>query len=415
MIDLIIDSLTSLGIPDATAEYFSHGLAVLLILIFSYLTYIITKKIVLRILAHYIYHNRFLWDDYLFNRKVFNRLSLITPAIIVYWSASIFPVYISTIQKLSMAYIIIVGLLVIDAFLDAIEDIYKTFEVSKHKPIRGIIQVIKIFLYIIGGIWFISLLIERSPLLLLSGIGALTAVILLVFKDSLLGLVGGIQLAANDMVRIGDWIEMPKYGADGDVIDISLNTVKIKNFDNTITTIPTYALISDSFKNWRGMQESGGRRIKRSIHIDSTSITFCTEEMLERFKKIQYITEYLEQKLQECQIHNQEHDVDCSQLVNGRRLTNIGTFRAYLHAYLKNHPKIHKEMTHMVRQLPAGESGLPLEIYAFTTDTAWVNYESIQADIFDHIFAVIPLFDLRIHQNPTGYDMRHMLSVKENT
>jgi len=405
------DFLAARGVSATYLDYIANGMAFVFIFIVSMLVYIVIKRILLRILSHYIYANRFKWDDIILDKKVFDRLCYIIPALVFFLSAGIFPGYQAGIQKLCLAYIVLIGLLVIDALLDAAETIYKTYEVAKFKPIKGIIQIIKIFLYVIGGIWFIAILIDRSPLLLLSGIGALTAVILLVFKDSLLGLIGGIQLSANDMVRIGDWIEMPKYGADGDVIDISLNTVKVKNFDNTITTIPTYALISDSFKNWRGMHESGGRRIKRSVFIDSSSIRFCTDEMLERFRKIQYLADYLEQKLRECRQHNLEHGVDCSQPVNGRRLTNIGTFRAYLMAYLQNHPEIHKGMTYMVRQLPPTENGLPVEIYAFTKDTAWVSYESTQADIFDHILAVVPLFDLRIHQNPTGYDLRQAFPV----
>lgn len=400
------DSLATRGVPAAYLDYIANGMAFVFIFLVSMVIYVVMKKIVLRILSRYIYANRFKWDDIILDKKVFDRLCYIIPALVFFLFSGVFPGYQTEIEKFCLAYIVVAGLLVVDALLDAGEEIYKTYEVAKFKPIKGIIQIIKIFLYVIGGIWFIAILIDRSPLLLLSGIGALTAVILLVFKDSLLGLVGGIQLAANDMVRIGDWIEMPKYGADGDVVDISLNTVKVKNFDNTITTIPTYALISDSFKNWRGMQESGGRRIKRSVFIDSASIRFCTEEMLERFKKIRYLADYLEQKLSECRQHNLEHGVDCSHPINGRRLTNIGTFRAYLMAYLKNHPEIHKGMTYMVRQLPPTENGLPVEVYAFTRDTAWVSYESVQADIFDHIFAVVPLFDLRIHQNPTGYDLR---------
>lgn len=383
-------------------------LAALSIILIASIANILTKKVVLPTLSYYIGRNRFRWDDVLLERKVLNRLSLFTPAIVVFVFSGVFPEYHSLLQRLSLSYMVLIGIYVMDAFLDAVEDIYKTFEVAKHKPITSLMQVVKIAVYLLGGIWFISTLIDRSPLLLLSGIGALTAVFMVVFKDSLLGLVGGMQLAANDMVRIGDWIEMPKYGADGDVIDISLNTVKVRNWDKTITTIPTYALISDSFKNWRGMQQSGGRRIKRAVYIDTTSIKFCTEEMKERFKKFQHITEYMNRKEKELEEYNKEHNVDPSQLVNGRRLTNVGTFRAYLQEYIKHHPGIRKDMMAMVRQLQPGEFGLPIEVYCFTNTTIWVEYEAIQADIFDHIFAVIPHFDLRVHQNPTGYDFRFL-------
>ena len=243
--------------------------------------------------------------------------------------------------------------------------------------------------------------------------GAMTAILLLVFKDSILGLVASIQLTSNDMVRIGDWIEMPKYGADGDVIDVTLHTVKVQNWDKTITTIPSYALISDSFKNWRGMAESGGRRIKRAIYIDLTSIKFCTSEMLDRFEKFQLITDYIRTRKAEITEYNQEHQVDTSELINGRNLTNVGTFRAYLVAYLHHHPKIHQDLTFLIRHLPPGEQGLPIEIYVFSNDQVWANYEAIQADIFDHIFSVVPMFDLRLFQNPTGADFQQFTATGE--
>ncbi|MGB7453231.1 MAG: mechanosensitive ion channel domain-containing protein, partial [Lysobacterales bacterium] len=242
-----------------------------------------------------------------------------------------------------------------------------------------------------------------------SGIGALTAVLMLIFRDAILGFVAGIQLAANKMISNGDWIEMPKYGADGDVMEVTLTTVKVQNWDKTITTIPTYALISESFKNWRGMQDSGGRRIKRSINIDMNSIRFCNEEMLNRFGKIQYISEYIDTKKHELEAFNKATKVDNASLANGRRMTNVGTFRAYVEAYLQNHPMINLQMTFLVRQLQPTEYGLPIEIYVFSKDQVWANYETIQADIFDHILAVIPEFDLRVYQNPTGSDFRGLV------
>jgi miniconductance mechanosensitive channel len=231
---------------------------------------------------------------------------------------------------------------------------------------------------------------------------------MLVFKDSLLGLVAGIQLTGNDMVRVGDWIEMPKYGADGDVIDISLNTVQVQNFDKTITMIPSYALISDSFINWRGMQSSGGRRLKRSLYIDTSSIMFCTEEMIEKFIRVHYLSDYMIQKEREIAEYNAKNQFDRNNPVNGRALTNIGVFRAYISNYLKNHEGINQNMTLIVRQLEPSEHGLPIEIYAFTNSVDWAVYESVQSDIFDHLFAVAPEFGLRIFQNPSGADVRNM-------
>lgn len=408
MIEFLNELLTGSGVAKELSVYISNGIAIGLIILLSWVANLITKKIILQLLERIIKRNTFKWYEILLERNVFSRLSHITPAIVIFAFAGVFPQYQDVIQRFSIAYMILVGIFSLDALLSAVEDIYKSFEFSKLKSIKSFIQVIKMFVYVIGGIWFVATIIDRSPVILLSGIGALSAVFMLVFKDSLLGLAGGVQLIANDMVQIGDWIEMPKYGADGEVLDISINTVKVQNFDNTITTIPTYTLISDSFKNWRGMQESGGRRIKRAIYIDSTSIKLCTDEMLERFEKFQYISEYIQSKKMEINNYNLKDGMEQTQLLNDRRPTNIGVFRVYLQAYLKNHPSIHSEMTQIVRQLPLTEHGLPIEIYAFTNDTNWVNYESIQADIFEHILAVVPQFDLRIYQKPSGYDLHSM-------
>jgi len=403
---MVIEQFVKLGIKTDTASYLAHFMMIFLVIGLSILAYFITKKVVIKVLTHYINNNKITWDNIILEKRVFHKLSHIVPAIIIYYFASIFPDFQHIIQKGASTYIIIVGVMVIDSLLNAMNDIYRTYEISKVKPIRGYIQVIKIFVFVIGGIVVIANLMGESPFILLSGIGALSAVLMLVFKDSLLGLVAGVQLTSNDMVRVGDWIEMPKYGADGDVIDISLNTVKVQNWDKTITTIPSYALISDSFKNWRGMQNSGGRRIKRSIYIDTSSITFCTEEMLEKFKTIHYLTDYITEKENEIKAYNLENNIDKSNKVNGRALTNIGVFRIYILNYLKNHPGINQNMLMIVRQLAPGEYGLPIEIYTFTNDVRWVVYESVQADIFDHIFAVAPEFGLRVFQNPTGSDFR---------
>jgi miniconductance mechanosensitive channel len=301
--------------------------------------------------------------------------------------------------------VLLVGLIAVNGILNAANDIYLRYPVSQRVPIKSYLQVIQLVMSIAVGIFVISIAIEKEPWALLTGLGALTAILLLVFKDTILGFVAGIQLVANDMVRTGDWIEMPKYGADGDIAEITLNTVKVQNFDKTVTTIPTYALISDSFKNWRGMQESGGRRIKRSVFVDVSSICFCTPEMVEKFSKIERIKDYVQQKQAELAAFNREHHIDETVTVNGRRMTNIGTFRAYLVAYLRHHPKIHQEMTFLVRQLQPTDKGLPIEIYVFSDDSAWAKYEAIQADIFDHIFAAMSEFGLRPFQRPTGYDI----------
>lgn len=405
--------LEGYGMSEVTVGYLSNLIMAVFIALVCILANVLTKKIVLKTIIHIINNNRYTWDKIILEKKVFHKLSHLVPAIIIYSSASIFPSYQILIKKLAIIYMIIVTIMVFSALLNAVEAIYRTFEISKIRPIKGYIQVAKILLYIIATILVISSLIGQNPLIILSGFGALSAVLMLVFKDSILGLVAGVQLSSNDMVRVGDWIEMPKYDANGDVIDITLNTVKVMNFDKTITMIPSYALISDSFKNWRGMQASGGRRIKRSINIDTTSISFCTEEMIEELQKIHYLTDYVTTRWDEINIYNMEHQINTESKVNGRQLTNIGVFREYIHQYLRNHPKIHKDMTLIVRQLAPGDNGLPLEIYAFCNDTNWAVYESVQADIFDHIFAVAPTFGLRAFQNPTGHDIVHLKESKE--
>ncbi|WP_096273278.1 mechanosensitive ion channel family protein [Paucisalibacillus globulus] len=410
--DFIVEQLNNFGIENPKAvKALSVTIMILFIAILCIIANFIAKHIVIRIITHIVKRNKFQWDDILLERKVFRKLSHIVPAVIIFSfaEAETFPNYTDLIKQLAVAYIIIVGITIINSFLNAINDIYQTYEISKIRPIKGYIQVVKIVVIIIGVILVIASLIGESPLVFLSGIGALSAIFMLVFKDSILGLVAGVQLTANDMVRVGDWIEMPKYDADGDIIDISLNTVKVQNWDKTITMIPAYALISDSFKNWRGMQNAGGRRIKRSIYIDTTSIAFCTEEMVEKFKQIQILTDYISKREHEIVEYNEKNHVNRNNPVNGRAMTNIGVFRSYISNYIQRHPGINKNMTLMVRQLAPTELGLPIEIYAFTSDIRWDVYESIQADIFDHLFAVASQFELRIFQSPSGNDMRSMV------
>lgn len=409
MAELFKEWIQGLGAAEGMAAFLSVGASVITVLLAGIVAKILVRYGLLQALKVYAKFSGTRWEDILIRRKVVARLSNFAPAVIIHMFAGVFPAYEDLIRKSAFSYMVIAGLLVIDPLLDSVNEIYKRFEVSKEKPIKGFLQIIKLLMYITGAIVVIGILIDRSPWLLLSGIGALTAVLLLVFQNTILGFVAGIQLTSNDMVRLGDWIEMPKYNADGDVIDITLHTVKVQNWDRTITTIPTHALISDSFKNWRGMQESGGRRIKRSIYIDMNSITFCTEEMLQRFEQIHYLTEYIRVKRKEIEAYNKQHGADPAQAANGRRMTNIGTFRAYVSSYLKAHPKIHQGLISMVRQMPPGEHGLPIEIYCFTNDTAWANYESIQADIFDHIFSVLPQFGLRVFQSPSGQDFKEGL------
>jgi miniconductance mechanosensitive channel len=355
------------------------------------------------------------WDDKLVERHVFDRLSHLAPALVIYALLPLaFPetsAIQGAIRRLAVAYMVIAGTLVLDALLSALIDIYDTLPIARARPINTYVQVAKILAYFVAAILVLAVLLDRSPWGFLTGLGAMTAVLLLVFKDTILGFVASVQLMSHDMVRRGDWIEVPKYGADGDVIDISVTTVKVQNWDKTISMVPTYALISESFKNWRGMSESGGRRIKRAIYLDMNSVQFCTPQMLERLDRIALLRDYLRSRRAEIEAYNREHNVDESEIVNGRHMTNLGTFRAYVTAYLRAHPKIRKDMTFLVRQLAPGPTGLPLEIYVFSADQAWANYESIQADIFDHLLAVIPQFGLNVFQSPAGADVRQALAT----
>ena len=375
------------------------------LLLVCFVSYYATRRYLIRGLYYILRRTEYKWDDILIEKGVFNHLAYLAPAIVLYYGVHLFPSIAEPAKRIISAYIFLNIILWLGKLLTAGEAIYNTYPISKKYAIKGSVQILKIVLYILGLIIAISLLIDQSPWVLLSGIGAITAVLLFVFKDTILSFVASIQILMDDMVRVGDWIEMPKYGTDGSVVDMALHTVKVQNWDNTITTIPTYKLIEDSFKNWRGMSDSGGRRIKRSILIDQSSIRFCDDEMIEKFEKIQILNEYVRRKKAELDAYNKEHGIDTSQVVNGRRMTNVGTFRAYVIAYLRNHPKIRQDLTFLVRQLAPTPEGLPLEIYVFSNDIVWANYEAIQADIFDHILAVVPEFGLRVFQKPSGHDL----------
>ncbi len=400
--------LSTQGMSGAAVVWLGRLGAALVLILLAFVANWLTKRILLAVVSGVIRRSPTHWDDVMLERGVFTRLSHIAPALIIYFGAGAFPELQDTIQRISLVYMMLAGLSVGHAFLDGVEDIYRGYEVSRQKPIKGYLQIVKIVLTIFVLVAAIAFLLGRSPWLMLSGLGAMTAILLLVFKDTILGLVASVQLSSNDMVRIGDWISMPKYGADGDVIDVTLHTVKVQNWDRTITTIPAYLMVTDSFTNWRGMSESGGRRIKRSVFLDMTSVRFCTGEMLDRFERFQLIRDYVRGRRAQIEEYNREHAIDTSELINGRHMTNLGTFRAYLQAYLKNHPKVHKEMILMVRHLAPGPTGIPIEIYFFSNDQDWVNYEGIQADIFDHVLAVVPVFGLRVFQNPSGHDVQEL-------
>ena len=405
----INEILLSWGFSQSWADDLTSGIILVVILAIAFLGDAICRHIILTAVARLVKKTKATWDDIVFDRKVLTHVSHLVAPILLY---ILLPLAISNlgllsfIQRICMIYIIAVFLKFISSLLTALFHVYSEKEQFRDRPLKGLLQTVQVILFFIGGIIIVSILIDKSPMVLLTGLGASAAVLMLVFKDSIMGFVSGIQLSANNMLRVGDWIQMPKYGADGTVIEVTLNTVKVRNWDNTITTIPPYALVSDSFQNWRGMQESGGRRIKRSIRIDMNSVKFCTPEMLAKYKKIQLLKDYIEETEKVIEDYNKEHGIDNSILVNGRRQTNLGVFRAYLTNYLKSLPTVNQDLTCMVRQLQPTEQGIPLELYFFSAIKAWVPYEGVQADVFDHVLAIIPEFDLHVFQNPTGEDFR---------
>lgn len=404
--------LIGLGVEETSAMYLKLVILLLFLLIFSYIINLIVKKILIRSIRSVIKKTKTVWDDALVENKVFISLSHIAPAVVIYLTTPFifedFPDAIPYVLRLPNAYISAVLIIVAINFLNTLKYYLENTKLFKDKPLDSYFQLAKITIYIIGSIIILSFLLNKSPLYFFSGLGAMTVVLLLIFRDTILGFVASIQLSANDMVQVGDWISMPKYGADGDVIEMKLTTIKIQNWDKTVTTIPTYAFISESFKNWRGMSESGGRRIKRSLNIKISEIKFCSVEMLERFKKFQLIKDYIEEKSNDIEEYNKENKIDKSYLINGRHLTNIGVFREYAEAYVKNNADINLNMTCMVRQLLPTEKGLPIEIYTFSNSQEWVRYEGIMSDIFDHLIAAVPEFDLEVFQNPTGTDFRKL-------
>ena len=382
------------------------GLAVLLLI--ALLADLVTRRYLVRLVERLTAKSPIDWDNTIARHGVFRHLAHLIPLVIIHFGIDLVPnvppgVY-AALEKIVVVLMVWTGLRAADSFLDAAGEIFRGLPISKDRPIQGFLQLFKIFMYVAGAIIIVSIAIGRSPLVLLGGFGALTAVLMLVFKDTILSVVASIQIASNDMIRVGDWVEMPGYGADGDVIEIALHTVKIQNWDKTVTTVPTHAFISDWFRNWRYMSESGGRRIKRDLLIDQSTIGFLTEEQVEGFRRFDLLRDYLSGK--EAEISEANRPVDGEDPVNARRLTNVGTLRAYIYRYLRNHPLINQEMTLLVRQREPTADGLPIQIYCFTATTVWAQYEDIQSDIFDHILAIVPEFGLRVFQHPSGEDVR---------
>jgi len=391
--------------------YWSAVTVILLVVCLA--SYLFTRGLIIRLIHASLRRTRNKWDDLFIEKRVFVPLSLLAPVIVFNYAGSLIHGFPQALLRLAYPLAIFAIVMALDRLLSAGLEVYRRKPIARRWPMKGYVQVVKLLLYISAGIIAVCQLLDQSPWAFLSSIGALTAFLLLIFRDTILSFVAGIQIVSNDLMRVGDWIEMPKFNADGEVTEIALYTVKVQNWDKTITTIPTYRFMEQSFKNWRGMKISGGRRIKRSIYIDQLSVRFCDMDMIKKFRKIQLLQNYIDAKLKELDEYNRVHDVDDSVVVNGRRMTNLGTFRAYLVEYLRSKPEIRNDMTFLVRQKAPGPDGLPLEIYVFAADTKWANYEAIQSDIFDHVLACVGEFGLRVYQRPSGHDLGALCAREE--
>lgn len=384
------------------------GLLVLLVV--AWLAGVLTRLVLLRVMRQIAAHTAWTWDDALFQYGVFRWLARLVPMVVIQFGLGLVPGLperaARVIGDMAQAFMVVFVVMAISRTLTALESQYQQTPAGAQRPLKGLLQLTKLLLFIIGALLVIGIVTDKQVGLLLSGLGAMSAVLILIFKDTILGFVAGVQLSSNDMLRVGDWITVPGAGADGDVVDITLYTVKVRNFDQTIVTVPTWKLMSESYQNWRGMAESGGRRIKRTLNLDASSVHFLSAEELTGLSRFRLLGDYLKAKQGELEAWNQQLGEAAEQPFNRRRLTNLGTFRAYVSAYLQQHPQIHHEMTCMVRQLASSAQGVPLELYCFTATTAWAEYENIQADIFDHLIALLPEFGLALYQQPSGHDLR---------
>jgi miniconductance mechanosensitive channel len=402
----MLNLLTSNGLGLEMAHYVFLGIGLIFLLLVCLLGNFVTKKFIVQGIRKLIKNSKNDWDDILLEKKVFHSLSTLVPLIFIQYLSipilSHFSFLIPFVHIVVKVSLVLVITSVMIKTLKTLDEVSTRIPYYKDKPIGSYVQLVNIMINVVAAILISATILNKDPLALLGALGALTAVLMLVFKDTILGLVASIQLSSHDMVRVGDWVSMPKYETDGDVLEITLNTVKIQNWDKTISTIPTYAFISGSFKNWRGMKDSRGRRIKRSINIDMTSIRFCKDEEITQYKSVELLKDYIESIQKLIASHNVTNRHDKAYLLNGRNLTNIGLFREYAHQYLLANKNLRMDLTLMVRQLEPTENGLPIEIYCFSNNIEWAEYEGIQADIFDHLLSSISNFDLEIFQNPTG-------------
>jgi miniconductance mechanosensitive channel len=394
-------------------KFFNNELKYVAIILLAFLAYLLFRRVLIPLLKKVAKKTTTAFDDILFQKKVLHRFSLLAPIIVLKSFTYLLPLlkpFLDTLFSISLSLVIT---FTIGAILGTVSEYLQQLEKFKERPIKAYIQIVIIIVYSVGFVYTFGLAIGSSPMQIITGLGVFTAVIALLFKDPILSFVASIQITSYDLIKVGDWIEVPKYNADGDVIDVSLSVVKIQNFDKTITSIPTYKLIEDSFKNWRGMKIAGARRIKRSVFIDQATIKFCDDEMIDKFEKIKLISEYIKIKKTELADYNKNIEQSAELVINQRRLTNIGTFRAYLMEYLKQRNDLRKDFTFIVRQLEPGPEGLPIELYIFVDTTEWAVYENIQSDIFDHILAVVSQFDLGIYQRPSGKDFSSILTKEK--
>lgn len=411
--NFLFEKISLLGFSEKVTHSINSVILLLALGLVLYVVDYILRRVIRSFVIRLARKSKTKFDDYLIHNKVLKNLTHFIPLVIAKQTLPLifvgFPRWTHFTLLITDIFIILTVGLIINGVFKSLRDHFKTQKAFADKPLDSYMQLITILIYFVCGIIIFSELTGKSPIAFLVSLGAASAILMLIFKDTILGFVASIQVSANDMVRVGDWVEMPKYGADGDVLSINLNTVKIRNWDKTITTVPTYAFITDSFKNWRGMSESGGRRIKRTINFKISSFKFCDEEMLNRFKKYRLIRDYIIEKEKEIAEHNAKlGDVDMIS-VNVRRLTNIGVFRIYAERYISQKAEINKEMTAMVRQLPPTSQGLPLEVYCFTKDVRWIYHEKVAADIFDHLLTVASEFDLEIFEEPSSSDFSKLL------
>ncbi len=418
-VKFIIKHLEGLGLSHSAANFVFQLFGYIVLFLLAYIVYVITVKILRGILLPLIAKSKTHFDDILLKNRFFIRLAYLVPAALIYFTIEYEHIFMEDtmsdfVKDISTLFFYVITVLIFDSMLSSANDYYNRFHVSKDHPISGVIQVGKIIVYIVGILGIIGFLFDKDVSSLFVGLGTLSAVLMLIFKDPILGFVGGLQLIFNKMVSIGDWINMPKFGADGTVLEVSLTSVKIENFDKTIVTVPTYSLVSSSFQNYRGMVDSGGRRISRSVNIDMDTIKFCSKEMLDKYKSIEVLKQYISKTENDIDSYNTTEKIDLSVMVNGRRQTNLGVFRAYLKAYLRTRADVDKNMTFLVRHLQPTEMGIPIQVYVFAATTVWADYEDIQADIFDHILAIIPEFDLRVFQYPSSGDFLQLINQQSS-